>query len=373
MTTLPSRNPRAKGVAAFGIVGALITLLFVTALAGNSDSSAPGSPPAVTIAGSPEEMGRAHATAFGSEIRLLFTGYLTPLLLLLGTNVPDLAPSARAMEPFIPERYCTEMHALADAAGLSYDQVLVANTFLDLKEVPRCSTIAVRGKATRDGRVMLGRNLDFPSLGVAQNFTRLLAYRPKGYRSFVAVGWPGLAGVLTGVNRDGLALAVMEVYDGGSTSSGTPYIFLFRQILEECGTTKEAIALLRKSRITTSNNLILADKSGAIAVAEIGPKEVFVREPTEDAVYSCNHFQRDTPNVMPWYGRYRTLQKFARERHGTIDVPAIESVLGDVSQGMLTLQSMVILPETLEIYLACDTVPATKGHYVRVSLASMLR
>jgi acyl-CoA:6-aminopenicillanic acid acyl transferase len=333
----------------------------------------PAPPPMAAMAGSPEQMGRAHGKAFGEDIRGLVTSYLTPVLLFFGTNVPDLAKRAHEMEPYIPERHRAEMRALAESAGLTYDQVLVANTFLDLKEIPRCSTIAVRGKASRDGRVMLGRNLDFVSLGVAQNFTRLLAYRPAGYRSFVAVGWPGLVGVLTGINADGLAIAVMEVYDGDSTAAGTPYAFLFRRILEECGTTAEAIALLRSARITTSNNLILADKSGAIAVAEIGPKEVFVRRPTDDAVYSCNHFQRDSANVSPWFDRYRTLQRFARERHGEIDVAAMESVLGDVAQGMLTLQSMVILPESLELYLACDAVPATKGHYVRIPLEPLLR
>jgi hypothetical protein len=375
----PAGRPRRR---ALGHVPTRIVVPLVLALAaaaaGGSATTSAGPPAAIPPAaarmeGGPDAVGRAHGHAFQGEIRDLFSGYLKPLLSALGTDVPEMASRARAMEPFIPERYRAEMRALAEATGLDYEQVLVANTFLDLKEIPRCSTIAAASPATRDGEVILGRNLDFPSLGIAHKHTRLLAVHPEGHRSFVAVGWPGLAGVLSGMNRDGLALAVMEVYDGESTEAGTPYLFLFRQILEECGTTAEAISLLRRARITTSNNLILADRSGDVAVAEIGPREVFVRRSKEGAVYSCNHFQRDSDFVLPFFRRYLALRRFAREHQGSIDVASIEKALVEVEQPLLTIQSMIFLPRTLELRLAWNEVPATRAPWTHIPLEPLLR
>ncbi len=364
---------RSRNALTVNVAAPLVLTLLAAAFARPADPGSAMAPPLARLEGSPEEIGKAHGRAFRAEIATLLPRYLQPLLALLGSDIAEMAGRARAMESFVPQRYRQEMKALAQAADLTYDEILVANTFLDLKEVPRCSTIAARGKATRDGEVLLGRNLDFPALGVAEAYTRLFAVHSTGYRSFVAVGWPGVCGVLSGINKDGLTLAVMEVYDGESTSAATPYAFLFRQILEECGSTDEAIAFLKKARITTSNNLMLADPSGRIVVAEIAPNEVFVREPTADVVYSCNHFQRDSEEVSPFYRRYRRLQAFARERGGTIDVPGVEKVLGEVAQSLLTVQSMVFLPRKLELHLAWGEVPATRSPYVRIDLKPLLR
>ena len=111
-----------------------------------------------------------------------------------------------------------------------------------------CSTVTLPASASPDGVARFGRNLDFPSFDLADTQTVVQIYRPDdGRNAFMAVGWPGMAGVLSGMNEHGLTLANMEVRRPSRLPSAMPYILLYRTVLERCTTVEEAIALLQKT------------------------------------------------------------------------------------------------------------------------------
>ena len=101
-----------------------------------------------------------------------------------------------------------------------------------------CSVLIVGPEQSQTKGPLFGRNLDFPTLGYLQEYSLVTIFHPAGKKPFVAVTFPGCIGVLSGMNRAGLALAVLEVYESKDQSMpfdsrGTPYAMCFRKILED--------------------------------------------------------------------------------------------------------------------------------------------
>src|SRR5262249_3989686 len=140
-------------------------------------------------------------------------------------------------------------------------------------------------------------NLDYLSLGYVHEYTLVTVYRPKGKLAFASVGFPGLVGVLSGMNEAGLALAVLEVTDvkSGETSfdaKGIPYALCLRRVLEMARTIDEAVTVLKAMRRTTCINVAVADRDG-VAVLEITPGKIVRRRAERGILAATNHFCSD--------------------------------------------------------------------------------
>jgi predicted choloylglycine hydrolase len=348
----------------------LIKVEFKEGTAGKSSLKMVSGVPFGVFVGTPQEIGEAQGKLLGKQFAQLSKEYLEKAALFCGGK-KVLLERAKKMEQFIPARYIDEMKGFAKAAEAEYEVVLLASAYADVYRSGGCSTIAVSGEAS-GGAVLVGRNLDFAAFGVLHKYTLISIYRPKGFKSFVSVTLPGLCGVLSGMNEDGLTAAVMEVCSAEDGTEGMPSIILFRRLLEEAATVDEALKILQSEKRCVCNNLILADRSGAAAVAEIGPKRFEVRRAQGGAVFATNHF-REKVEVPPECSRYALLEKFVKEKQGKIDVAAIKEVLKSVSVSILTIQSMVFEPNTLKIHLASGEVPATKSEFKEFALAEYLK
>jgi isopenicillin-N N-acyltransferase like protein len=317
--------------------------------------------PLHTFSGGPEELGSAYARALGPTIRVLLKDYLKKFL---QPQAYDLALSAgKLFEKFFPADYWKELVAVAKEAGLPQDEMLLGNVFLDLVPIAMCSTITVSPQASQDNLPRMGRNLDFPGLGVAEKQSVVVFYKPKGRNAFASVTWPGLLGVLSGMNEHGLCVANMEVPRRLHPASGVPCMYLYRLLLERCKTVDEAIDLLKQSQRNTANNLMLIDAQGTRAVAEIRPDDVAVRRaPADKPLISTNH-QRGADLATPGRcRRYDALARLSTAQWGKIDVPAIERMLNAASAS-LTIQSMVFEPTTRKLFLSAGPKAATGPFY----------
>jgi len=246
---------------------------------------------------------------------------------------------------------------------------MLANCFLDLSPMAACSTITLSSKAAPDGIARFGRNLDFPGFGIADKATVVIIFHPKDRYQFAAVTWPGLIGVLSGMNEHGLTLASMEVGREMGLPRAMPYILLYRTLLEKCKTVQEAIDLLEKTPRQTANNLMLMDAAGQRAVVEITPEKIVVRRAPEDRpLISTNHHRGADLDKHGLCERYDYLHDEGLKEFGNIGPESIEKMLGKVQQGDDTLQSMVFEPSTRVMYLATGP-QATKNPYQRIELA----
>ncbi len=313
----------------------------------------------VRLKGSPREMGTQAGTLLKEQIRVLLQDYLGAVLP-EDRTLPLLA--ARQMEKHIPERYREEMKALAEAAGVPYDDVLVGNVMVELFQ--QCSTAVVRGARAEGGTLLFGRNLDFPPEGILEKHSVVIEYEPKEGRRFVAVTWPGLVGVLSGMNRDGVCAANLLAAASDPSLDGCPYMFLLRDVMEGAGTVEEGLAILRKSRRTTANSIMLADPKTA-AVAEATHEKLAVRAIEDDRLFATNDFRADADVRCDRYDKLAELVSAAKAPLGTNDM---ERLLDAVDLDDINVQCMIFIPAHRELRVSLGRIPAAKGPFVALRL-----
>lgn len=339
--------------------------------------------PILTVSGTPEEMGESVGTlALGpgkrtmSYPRDLFKFHridaLWNLFVFTGTG----------MVGHFPANYRAEMEAMIRTSQADRNDVYVGNTFFDLKKVFACSAVLLDADRSSTGGPLLGRNLDYPSLGYINEYSLVTVYRPRGKKAFATIGFPGLVGCISGMNEDGLCLAIHEVFDvkeGEKTfdPSGTPYALCHRQLLEECSTIAEAKKLLETLPRTTTLNLSVADRNG-VAVFEVTPSHVVQRNGKKGICACTNHYLTaalkpvEPLNPNDSYERFEALEML-RECKGRITPEEVRKQLDQVNLGELTLQTMIFEPATLKVHLALGPVPASQNPLRIVDLAPLLK
>ncbi len=338
--------------------------------------------PVLTLEGGPDEVGEAigalavrpapRMAGYPDDLlRQNWVSWLRPALAWLGGRMVRRAP---------PE-YQAELEAVARGAGLDRSKLVVGNTLFDIKKIVHCSALLIEAQRSGTGGPLLGRNLDYPPAGYAHEHGLVTVYRRRpGKRGFVSVGFPGLVGVLSGMNESGLALAVLEVFQGPLftrrlDTGGLPYMLSFRKVLEECDTIEEAHDQLSRIRRTTLYNLALADRRRT-AVFEVTTRRVRERRAEEGALVCTNHFC--CPELRPlWsfniYGtfdRHRALRRAERawERFGLAEMHA---ALHAARHPEETLQTMVFEPEALRLHVGMGALPATAGPLRALDLAPL--
>jgi predicted choloylglycine hydrolase len=312
-------------------------------------------------------MGEQHGRQLASQIEFLHERYLN---VYLGTGARRFLAltAAKAFESqFLPE-HRDELQGLAQETGMDEREAALAQCFLDLSPMSACSTITLPASAAPDHVARFGRDLDFPSLNVADRYSTVFIFHPEGRYQFVAIGWPGMLGVLSGMNEHGLALANMEITRSPRLPTAMPYTLLYRSVLEQCKTVREAIDYLDRTPRQTSNNLMLMDASGDRAVVEITPSQITLRRATDDAaLISTNHQRGADCDTAGRCKRFDYLHDTAEKSFGHVDQKALQDMLAHVAQGKSNLQSMIFEPVDRVIWLSTGA-RAASGTFYRLDL-----
>lgn len=321
--------------------------------------------PVLEVYGTPAQMGDQAGRlldAAATEVVRTYLGKALP-----GPLRAIVLKQARKMEPHIPEAYRTEMRAFARASKLTYEDLLILNTFGDIKKWVRCTTIAVDRERSAEGTPLFGRNFDFPALGVAQHYGLVVVYHPKGKRAFAAITHPGLIGTHSFLNEAGLAGSVMEVPGGKPrfSTEAMPALMLYRRIAETSETVDAGLALVEKGPRCSSNNLMLVEASGKARLAEFTVSQVAVRAPKDGLLFGTNHHRAPglgtTSHRCP---RMRYLLSEAAAQEGRWTADAIQSHLKRTAQGQLNIFSILFFPERRSFRLATGKLPAAEGPFV---------
>jgi hypothetical protein len=330
--------------------------------------------PVLTAGGTPEEIGSAIGTLTKPAADGLF-GYFDDLLKRAHLDIlwPGLVKTSEGMLARFPPSHRAELEAGIKASGMPRDKVIVANCLWDIKKLG-CSTLFVAADRSTTGQPLLGRNLDFPTLGVLQRYGLVIVFRPAGKRAVASIGFPGLVGVLSGMNDAGLTVATLDVRSTGDGAppfdlSGTPLILTFRRILEECTTVAEAETLLKSVKRTTLMNLAVCDAAGTGVVFELTPKSVGVRKP-EDGLCTCtNHFRTAGLAAGTKCWRFDELEK--GRQMAKLGLAEIKDRLHAANQGSNTMQTMIFEPATRTLHLALGDGPTTAKPLVKLELTPL--
>jgi hypothetical protein len=260
-----------------------------------------------------------------------------------------------------PDANREEIEASVKASGLDRDLVVFVNTIFEMRSVGGCSTLIVEANRSATHAPLFGRNLDGPPIGQAYEYSLVTVYRQKNKQPFASIGFPGFAGVFSGMNAAGLALTMNEITETADKAprfdpEGTPKFQAFRRVLEECTTVEEAEKLLRGLKLTGLAALTLCDRKHG-AVFEVTPKNLVVRPSSEGLVYCTNDFRSRELAVNTQCWRYDSLEK--TKASSTLDLPGVVKQLHAANQGEWTIQTMVFEPEALKLHLAFGKGPSS--------------
>ncbi|QEG33080.1 C45 family autoproteolytic acyltransferase/hydolase [Bythopirellula goksoeyrii] len=330
--------------------------------------------PVVILQGTPAEIGQQHSGILAKPGAELF-GFPRRMLAECGYEFlwPFAVSAGKTLMKNSPADYLQEIGGATNQAELDDDILAVANTLLELRRVG-CSSLIVEPERSATGGPLFGRNFDFPAFGLLDRYGVVMVIRPTDKHAFAAVGFPGLMGVLSGMNDAGLCVATLDVEDAADGSvrfepTGVPMMLVFRQILEECTTIAEAEALLSRTQATTRANLAVCDRNSG-AVFEITPKQTLRRDSANALLPCTNHFCMPGLATDRECWRYDVLNR--AQDNVTLGVSDIQSYLHQANQGELTLQTMVFEPRELVLHLSLGTPPSSGHQLHRLELKDLL-
>jgi predicted choloylglycine hydrolase len=179
-----------------------------------------------------------------------------------------------------------EIEGLAVGLGVSVDRAAFAFGNGGLRPATGGCSAAISSK-------LYGRNYDYRPRHYG---ARLALVAPKG--SYASVGFSEcLTGRLDGMNNKGLAIG-LHLVRRGPKLPGFSCVVIIRLVLDQCATTQEAVALLRRLPHAMFYNYSLLDAAGHAATVEAGPGAFALRA---GAPLACtNHFQAP---IMQAYNR----------------------------------------------------------------------
>lgn len=181
-----------------------------------------------------------------------------------------------------------QYHSAHDIGHVMQDYMLVA-----------CTSFAAWGAQSADSSLIIARNFDFY---MGEDFARnklVLFEKPDSGYAFVSVTWPGMTGVLSGMNTEGLTVTINAAKLETPGMSATPISILAKRILQYASTIDEAYRIAGEYRTFVSESLLIGSANdGRAAIIEKTPSEMDIFDPARSDssvthVTCTNHYQSD--------------------------------------------------------------------------------
>lgn len=228
-------------------------------------------------------------------------------------------------EKHVPE-IIEEIKGFAEGLRQDFDKVFAFLTSMYVFTYDNyCSCIGFSNKTG----IYLARNSDFDKS--IEKLTDSAFYKlDKGY-SFIG-NTTAMIQMEDGMNEKGLACGLTFVYPtvrGLGFNAG----FLVRYILGKCESVDQARKFLEEVEIGSSQNIIVADSSGKILLAELNSENKYFEEISEGALYRTNHFVSDgmlqykcrLDDDIKSHERFNTLNNEDYEDYGLEDIKNLMS------------------------------------------------
>lgn len=247
-----------------------------------------------------------------------------------------LAYYNRKMYLHVPETYKAEIFGLSKYASDDYNHIAekylrilylhgahdIGHAMQDLMLVG-CSSFAAWGNKTEDGQLIIGRNFDFyAGDDFAKN--KIVAFiNPTEGHKFMSVTWPGMIGVVSGMNEHGLTVTINAGKSKIPWVAKTPISILTREILQYASTIDEAIAIAKKRQVFVSESIFIGSAKDKRAITiEVSPKNFGVYDVENSNQLICsNHFQSEA------YAEDKNNIKHKAESHSQYRYERMEELL----------------------------------------------
>lgn len=147
--------------------------------------------------------------------------------------------------------------------------------------------------------MIIGRNFDFY---MGEDFARnklILFEKPDSGYAYVSVTWPGMLGVLSGMNTEGLTVTINASKLEVPTMSATPISILTKRILQYASTIDEAWKIAGEYSTFVSESIMVGSVNDRrVAIIEKTPSSMALYDPAASdssvtRIICTNHYQSD--------------------------------------------------------------------------------
>lgn len=316
---------------------------------------------AVQLHGSYRAMGRQHAALAATVCGDVVTQYLNGLVeKLIAHAVPPLAaPLGGALKRLFrfrnADRIGSELlEMLAGASeGFGAPQAaaervlfvpdivhyLAGRSFVPMAVPPMCSALYARDSATRGGRQLIARNLDFFGRGIWNECNALIVTHPSDGQRVCWIGALGAPSAPQGFNESGIFFGLHTKFTRDVATRGVPLFSLCQRVMAHSTTLDEAIRNITAEPRLCGLSFFLADTRARTAAAvgfsarhhEVVPLE-------DDVLVRTNHYITPAMQALeiaphPWQrnsrGRFRRVHELIAARRGDLAPEHVPGILGD--------------------------------------------
>ena len=189
--------------------------------------------------------------------------------------------------PFIPQRFKDELQGMADGSGLSIDDLRALNVKPDANLLQHskglmCKQVAAWGAATVDGDLYHARSLGYfiklrdSATGLAvQDHAIIYVAKPAGLEGYGMLTWPGIIGAISGLNQQGISLAINDVLTAEASAAGLPRPLKNKKVLEEATNLVQARSIMSVDNTVGYMTLVADGKVPAAFAVEITGQQLY--------------------------------------------------------------------------------------------------
>lgn len=235
----------------------------------------------------------------------------------------------------VPLEYRQEIKAMStscthelDDFGNPYERQMQYHSAHDIGHVMQdymlvgCTSFAAWGRESADSSLIIARNFDFY---MGEEFARnklVLFEKPDTGHAFVSVTWPGMLGVLSGMNTAGLTVTINAAKLETPSMSATPISLLTKKILQYASNLEEAWKIAGEHNTFVSESILVGSvNDGRAVIIEKTPSAMSMydpagRDPSVAHIVCTNHYQselfRDNPVNVENIRTSDSMQRFRR-------------------------------------------------------------
>jgi tetratricopeptide (TPR) repeat protein len=317
----------------------------------------------------------------------------------------------------LPDFALETVRGLAEGAGVPYERLLEGCTMPDsllwlsarmmqlrppgpavahrLALGLGCTSAIAWGGATRDGRLMHARNLDYHGVSTWPSTAAVLFHEPEQGQRYVSVAAAGVAlGGVTAMNQSGLSLTVHQhMFTERTRLGGTPVGVVGDEIMRHARDLDDATRILDDHTPIGCWTYLLTDaRRRQVLCYEVDPERRIAHRLHSGQetfgyanIYLDEELGQTEVNLYGSYwrhnqGRYRRVNELLAAGRGALDAQAMAAIIGDPGDPrcrvrdsiamVMTVGSVVFRPEDGQFWVGTGEAPTSRGRFVPFSLAT---
>ena len=258
----------------------------------------------------------------------------------------------------IPDRILDAYIGLADGAGFDRNQLYTVVGFADMLQVASgilnrryktlslppihlCTSIVAWGNATRNGKLIHGRNLDYEAYHRWERFPLIAKIRPANGIPYVFFSSAGVhSGGLTGINDYGVAFNVHTNFTSQVGFSAPPMQVIGDYLLRNAKDLDEAEGIIKNMKYNCGWTFVISqDKSPFAKAFEVDSKDVMDVKFEGDYLVTTNCYKNQRLKKreisinrtmdINFISRFKRIEELAKENYFKIDEETVVEMLSD--------------------------------------------